>query len=139
MLLIPRVFHQIWVGPDPTPEEFITYRQTWLACNPGWELRLWTEENLPPDLERREAYEKLRVPAERADILRVEILFRFGGVYVDADFECLRPIEDLLDGTDFFVAYLKPNRVNNAVIGSVARHRVPVRIPGRSAAVRGRR
>ena len=96
MLRIPRVFHQIWVGPEPLPEEFVAYQRTWLTYNPGWKLQLWTEENLPPDLERREVYEKLRVPAERADILRVELLWRFGGVYIDTDFECLRPIEGLL-------------------------------------------
>jgi hypothetical protein len=122
MLLIPRVFHQIWVGPDPLPEEFAAYQKTWLRHNAGWALRLWTEDNLPADLERREVYEKLRVPAERADILRLEVLWRFGGIYIDTDFECLRPVEPLLDGIDFFVADSKPGRINNAIIGAVPRH-----------------
>ena len=66
---IPRIFHQIWVGPDPFPEEFAGYQETWIRHHPEWELRFWTEENLPTDLERREVYELLRRPAERADIL----------------------------------------------------------------------
>ena len=36
--------------------------------------------------------------AERADVLRYEILRRHGGVYVDVDVECLRPLDDLLTG-----------------------------------------
>ena len=44
---IPRIFHQIWVGPDPFPAEFARYRQTWLDHHPGWELKFWTEETFP--------------------------------------------------------------------------------------------
>ena len=54
--------------------------------------------SLPGDLRRPEAAERLRAPAERSDILRLELLWREGGVYVDTDFECLRSIEPLLDG-----------------------------------------
>jgi mannosyltransferase OCH1-like enzyme len=121
---IPRIFHQIWVGPDPLPEEFEAYGQTWRTRHPDWELRLWTEANLPGDLERKEAYELLRRPAERADVLRLELLYRHGGVYIDVDFECLRSIEPLIEGAEFFVGYRKPHRVNNAIVGSVRGHPV---------------
>jgi mannosyltransferase OCH1-like enzyme len=123
-VLIPRVFHQIWVGPDPFPEEFAAYQETWIHHHPQWELRFWTEENLPPDLERKETYELLRRPAERADILRLELLHRHGGVYVDVDFECLRPLDPLLEDVDFFAGYRKPRRPNNAILGSVPGHPV---------------
>ena len=123
-MLIPRIFHQIWVGPDPYPKELAVYRQTWLDHHPGWELRFWTEENLPDDLRRPEARERLRIPAERADILRIEILWRFGGVYTDADFECFRSIEPLIENLDFFGAYRKHDRINNAFLGSVPGHPV---------------
>jgi mannosyltransferase OCH1-like enzyme len=119
---IPRIFHQIWVGPDPFPEEFAPYQKTWLECNPGWELRFWTEETLPRDFERKEAYERLRQPAERADILRLELLHRQGGVYVDVDFECLRPIEPLIEDVEVFVARPKRRRLNNAIMGAVPGH-----------------
>jgi mannosyltransferase OCH1-like enzyme len=121
-VLIPRIFHQVWVGPDPLPEQFTHYQQTWLDHNPGWELRLWTEGNLPEELRRREVYERLRSPVERCDILRLELPWRFGGVYVDTDFECLRSIEPLIDEVDFFVGDIKPGRVNHAIMGAVAGH-----------------
>jgi mannosyltransferase OCH1-like enzyme len=121
-VLIPRIFHQIWVGADPFPEEFVAYRQSWIDHHPGWELRVWTEENIPGDARRAEVYELLRQPAERSDILRFELLWRFGGVYVDCDFECLRSIEPLLGDVAFFAGYRKPGRANNALIGSVPGH-----------------
>jgi mannosyltransferase OCH1-like enzyme len=120
--VIPRVFHRIWLGPSPLPDEFRHYGETWRRHNPGWEERLWSEETLPSGLHRHEVYELLRQPAERSDILRLELLDRHGGVYVDTDFECVRPLEPLIDGLDFFCAYLKPGRVNNAIIGAVPGH-----------------
>jgi inositol phosphorylceramide mannosyltransferase catalytic subunit len=121
---IPRLFHQIWLGDAPLPKEYIGYQKTWERRNPGWELQVWAEDDLPDDLERPEIYERLRQPAERSDMLRLELLKRHGGVYIDSDFECRRPLEPLLDGVEFFVADLKPNRVNNAIIGSTPGHRI---------------
>ena len=120
--MIPRVFHQVWVGPEPLPDEYRRYGQTWLQHNPGWVLELWTEDNLPPDLVRREVYDQLRQPAERSDMLIFEFLYRYGGVYIDTDFECLRPIGPLLDGVDIFCSYSHPDRLNNAIMGAVPNH-----------------
>jgi inositol phosphorylceramide mannosyltransferase catalytic subunit len=125
-MLIPRIFHQIWVGPDPFPEEFAAYQQSWLEHHPGWELRFWTEETFPPpeELRRPEAAERLRAPWERGDIFRLEILWRMGGVHVDTDFECRRPIEPLVEDTDFFIGERKPGRLNGALMGAVPGHQL---------------
>ena len=120
--MIPRILHRVWVGPDPLPEEFARFGESWRRHHPDWEMRLWTEDRLPRDLVRPEVYERLRKPTERSDIIRLEVLFRHGGVYVDTDFECLRPIDPLIEGAEFFTCDLKPGRVNNAVIGAPAGH-----------------
>ncbi|HKP19389.1 MAG TPA: glycosyltransferase [Gaiellaceae bacterium] len=121
---IPRIFHQIWVGPAPFPEEFACYQQTWLEHHPGWELRFWTDDNLFEGMRRPEAYERLRPPWIRGDILRLEVVWRFGGVHIDTDFECLRSIEPLLDGVDFFTAWMEDDRVNHAIMGAVPEHAI---------------
>lgn len=120
--MIPRVIHQIWIGPDPLPEEHRGWIETWTRHHPQWEHRLWTEENLPEDPNRPEILERLRAPVERADILRLEILYRHGGVYVDTDVECLRPVDELLAGHDFVGVCLKPGRMTNTFIASVPEH-----------------
>ena len=119
---IPRIFHQVWVGLNPLPEQYAAYQQTWLRRHPDWELRLWTEDNLPQPLRRPEAAERLRVPAERADILRLEVVWRFGGVYFDVDMECLRSIEPLVKDADFFTALTGSNVANFYFFGAVAGH-----------------
>ena len=81
-----------------------------------------TPDTFPDAARSIRVYERLRKPTERSDIIRLEVLFRFGGVYVDTDVECLRPIDPLLrEGADFFAAYMRPGTVNNAVIGSVGK------------------
>lgn len=126
--MVPKIIHQIWVGRDPLPDEFAGYIETWKRNHPEWEHRLWTEETIPADLRRPEPLERIRQPAERSDILRFELLWRHGGVYLDVDFECRSPLDPHIGDAEFCTAWLKskvegrPQRVNNAFMGSVPAH-----------------
>jgi mannosyltransferase OCH1-like enzyme len=127
--LLPRVFHQIWVGDGPVPERFDAYRESWGRLHPDWEIRLWRDGDLPK-LRNRALFDQAKrfVPAAnvgqfRADVARYELLWRFGGVYVDVDFEALKPIDDLLGGVGCFAAWEVQDRwVNNAVMGAMPGH-----------------
>jgi len=120
--MIPRTFHHIWLGPDPLPEEHGPWIETWKRHHPDWEFRMWTEDNLPEDPIRPEVLERLRAPVERADILRLELVYRYGGVYLDTDLECLRPLDDVLTGQSFVGIQLKPGRITNTFISAVPGH-----------------
>jgi mannosyltransferase OCH1-like enzyme len=118
-LHIPRTFHQIWLGNRPIPDRYQRWTQRWLELNPGWTLKLWNDENLPQIINRAEfdAGEKM---AAKSDILRYEICARYGGVYIDTDFEPLRPIEPILAGIRSFQADELDDRPCNAILGCVA-------------------
>jgi inositol phosphorylceramide mannosyltransferase catalytic subunit len=102
--MIEKVFHQIWINKsDPElPARFRPYRDSWLEHHPRWEYRLWNLENLDFQPECGELLPQCRHPAQMADLLRMEILHRHGGVYVDTDFECLKPIDGLIEKTQTF-------------------------------------
>ena len=74
------------------------------------------------------ARKKAENKAEQSDILRYEILYRYGGLYVDVDFKCLKPHDSLLNHCDFYVgleAKLPKNKhpaIGNAIIASVPGH-----------------
>ena len=123
-MLIPRIFHQIWVGPGPDAGRVLRVPADLARHHPGWELKFWTEETFPKpeELRRPEAAEKLRAPWERGDIFRLECLWRWGGVHVDTDFECRRSIEPLIENAEFFIGLRKPGNVNGALMGAVAGH-----------------
>lgn len=124
----PKLIHQIWVG-SPVPDGFDAYRRSWARHHPGWDIHLWTDGNLPK-LANQRLYDAAAdyVPPEnigqfRADIARYELLWRFGGVYVDIDFEALKPIDRLLDGVDCFAAWEIQDRwIANGFMGCVPKH-----------------
>jgi mannosyltransferase OCH1-like enzyme len=119
---IPKQFHQIWIGPNPPPPTAAAFRQSWLDRHPGWQMHVWTDENEPTGLCNEDIYRQTTVLAQKADILRYEILSRFGGVYIDIDFECLRNIEPLLSGVSYFFGEELPGRPAIGILGSVAGH-----------------
>jgi len=127
--VIPKIFHQVWLGPNPMPDEYLRYRDTWAQHHPEWEFRLWSEQNLPVTLQREEARDRLRVPAERADMLRLEVLLESGGVYIDTDMECLRSIEELIADVDLFVADSKPGHANECQKHTPGRSQSTIRLP----------
>ena len=69
--------------------------ETWRRMHPDWDYRLWTEANLPRDFTNQHLIDEEQSYPAMSDYIRYELLFRFGGVYIDADSYCLRPIDDL--------------------------------------------
>ncbi len=118
---IPKIIHQIWLGPKPLPIEHQRYRESWLKYNPTWEYILWREEDLVdfPFIHKK-AFMTATNYGEKSDILRYEILYRFGGLYADDDFECLSSF-DRLHYTYTFYAGLEPVgdfSISNALMAS---------------------
>lgn len=125
---IPRIFHQIWVGGKPFPEKYKKWQKSWQSA-PGWTYKLWNDEDAEKFvLENKELYYAEKNMGVRADIFRAEILCRFGGVYIDTDFECLQPeIFDLFNKAYDFYTGLQPLdargfQIANGLIGSIPEH-----------------
>lgn len=124
--MIPRILHRIWLGP-PMPDHLAVYGETWKHHHPGWEHVLWTEQNMPALFNQRifDAAEQIAPGHEgqlRSDVARYELLHTYGGVYIDCDLECLRPIDPLCD-VDCFAGWELPGRwVNNAILGATPGH-----------------
>jgi mannosyltransferase OCH1-like enzyme len=90
---IPKIIHQIWLGPFNPPQKAM---DSWVRLHPSWEYHLWTEDNLP-DLINQKAFDDSDDLPQKSDILRYDLLYRFGGIFIDADEYCLRPIDELID------------------------------------------
>jgi mannosyltransferase OCH1-like enzyme len=110
-LVIPRIIHQIWL-PDKrqAPLSTLTCKHvhTNLVGSDGtkWRYILWDLSNIERnsstefnirDFRSRDYFDRWFLPSAKADILRYEILWQFGGIYLDADFVCLRPFDALVE------------------------------------------
>lgn len=127
--MIPKTLHRIWIEGSPIlPEEFAATGERWRELHPGWDFRTWTFPPFP--LHNATYYD--RAPAGdlfryRADLLRLEILAAYGGVYADMDVVPLRPFDALLEPGGAFAGY-SPDRwrgekiVTNAIVGAEPGH-----------------
>jgi len=104
--MIPKILHQLWVGPKKPPIELI---KTWRDNNPSWTHIFWNEDLLnkyfPDGLYNKKQYDCMPDWNGKCDIARYEILQRFGGFFIDADTIALRSIDEYLLENDVFSCY----------------------------------
>ena len=117
--------HQIWLGGE-LPERFKKWCNTWREFHPHYEYQLWTDKDVDSiNIERRDAFNSATNLGQKSDVLRYEILRQQGGIYVDTDFECIRPFDDLLF-LDFFTGISTDAHAQMyiGILGSVPNHPV---------------
>lgn len=122
-VLIPKVFHRVWLGSAPMPPELARFGDSWLEKHPGWRMRLWTDNDL---IRLSLASKDPLVESERlthmADVLHYEIIRHNGGVFLEIDFECIKNIEPLIYNIESFAAFEIDGRVSSAIFGAVSHH-----------------
>ena len=101
---IPALIHQTWKDTD-VPPEWQKWADSWRIQHPGWGYRLWTDADNRAFLQEHypwflPVYDGYPEAIMRADAIRYFLLDHFGGLYVDLDFECLKPVTEILDGHD---------------------------------------
>ena len=81
--MIPKIIHFAWHRLPVTPRwQFVL--EAWKQALPDWEVRLWTEDNLPP-MKYPEVLASTRNYGEWTDFVRIEALREYGGLYSDTD------------------------------------------------------
>lgn len=122
---IPKVLHRIVLKPMKPVGLVERYWQQFSELHPGWALHTWASDAAGDWPVTGHLLSRCNSPAQKADLIRLELLWRQGGVYVDTDCEPLRPLDDLLDAPGgAFVGRSpnEPNFVESSVIGATAGH-----------------
>jgi hypothetical protein len=119
--MIQKIFHHIWIGNKTY--EFPEYRESWIKCHPDYEFKMWDDSNLPKEVLSKETINIIEnnqiAPVSKGDSLKFDLVRIFGGVFLDMDMECLKPIDAMFEN-DEFAAEGIPGHIDTGVFGSIA-------------------
>ena len=120
---IPKIMHFIWIGKNIIPDLYIYYIESWIKNHEDWLFFFWNDNNIPKLINQKE-YDNSNTYAMKADILRYELLYIFGGIYIDCDFLCLKNIESLIENYKGFSAYESEEFVAIGIMGFVENDKI---------------
>lgn len=94
---IPKTIHYFWIGGAPIPERHQKCIDSWKKFCPDYKIIEWNESNYDINKNKymREAYEQKKwgfVP----DYARLDIIYNYGGIYLDTDVEIVKSFDNLL-------------------------------------------
>jgi len=98
--MIPKRIFQTWKEKPIRNEILKSWQNSWIENNPSYQYTFWDdkenrqfiEENFPHFLP---IYDNYDVNIKRVDAVRYFYLFKYGGIYADLDFVCLKPFDDV--------------------------------------------
>jgi mannosyltransferase OCH1-like enzyme len=95
--MIPPIIHQTWKTKE-APAKWKAYVQKVQDLNPGWEYRLWSDEENDAFVKKEfpdfyATYQGFAKNIMRADVIRYLLMYKIGGVYLDLDYEVLSPFD----------------------------------------------
>lgn len=95
--LIPKKIHYCWFSGNPIPDSLKRCIETWERFCPDYEIVRWDESNYDISWSPYmvQAYEK-KMWGFVPDVARLDILYRYGGIYLDTDVELIRSLDELL-------------------------------------------
>ena len=112
---LPKIIWTLWLqGWDEAPEVAKACLKTWEANNPGWKIHSLSATDVFEYLDAAalpSAKGGRDMPPEAySDLIRIALLERYGGVWIDSTVYCLKPLDAWLPemlGSGFF-AFAKP-------------------------------
>lgn len=122
--MIRKKLHFIWVGDESKrPNNCI---DTWVRRHPGWDIRIWGNEDLA-STEWINARHMRDMSSKElngvADMMRWEILYNEGGIVLDADSLCTRPLPEWMLESEAFACWEneleRPMLIAAGYVGSV--------------------
>jgi mannosyltransferase OCH1-like enzyme len=119
--MIPKIVHQIWIGPNKRPDIWMNSVKDFCSKY-EYQYMLWDNEAVQRiTLKNKAIFDKIDQYCGKADVLRYEILFSYGGIYIDADSVILKgdklnTIIEKFEGDCGFGYEINDERLCNGVI-----------------------
>jgi len=117
---IPRIMHR--TVPADTSDEVEGFWARFEQLHPGWDCRTYREPIDPAQWPLTgDLFAQCQNGAQKAGLIRLEALYRDGGVYVDSDCEPFQSFEPLIH-SPAFAAWEDETTIPDAVLGAKQGH-----------------
>ena len=88
---IPKIIHQIWIGPKKRPDIWMNSVREFCEVF-DYQYILWDDKKVSEmEMTNRSFYDSQDTFNGKSDVLRYEILYQYGGIYIDADSVIVKP------------------------------------------------
>ena len=94
------------------------------ALHPKWEIKVWQDPVRSDGYLLDRYWPKTNSGAQLADLIRLDVMYKWGGVYVDGDMRLLKPLDALVENYDVFFASAFGDNLEGALIGARKAHPV---------------
>lgn len=118
--MIPKIIH-FTVPREITAAQSEAIRVA-RKIHPDWEIKVWQDPIDPAGFLLAPFWKDANSGAQLADLIRLDVVNRYGGVYLDSDMRVLKPLDPIVEHCDFFVCSEDGIRATNAVFGAVPGH-----------------
>lgn len=94
---IPKIIHYCWFGGASIPEQNKIWMASWRKYCPDYEIVEWNEDNYDVSKNKYmyEAYKEQKWGFV-SDYVELDVIYQYGGIYLDTDVEIIRNLDELL-------------------------------------------
>ena len=114
-MAIPKIIHYCWFGGNELPDQVKQCIESWREFCPDYEIVRWDEHNY--DYTKytftKDAYEAKKW-AFVSDVARLDVVYRYGGIYLDTDVELLTTLDPFLENKAF-MGFEQGRKVNTGL------------------------
>jgi FkbM family methyltransferase len=118
--MIEKIIH-LTVPKKLTPIQAQTIERA-RALHPAWEVKVWQDPMLPDGYPLEKYWPIANSGAQLSDLLRLDVVYKWGGVYIDGDMRLLKPLDELVNRFDCFIASHDGTVLTNAIFGARKAH-----------------
>lgn len=122
---VPRILHQTWKTKD-IPLKWRAAQRSCQDMHKDYEYMLWTDDNSLKFIKEHypwftSTFISYPHPIQRADAIRYFILHKFGGIYIDLDVVCQKPLGTALQMHQFTAPATYPIGISNDILAAAPR------------------
>jgi mannosyltransferase OCH1-like enzyme len=123
---IPRIIHQTYRDIHSIPYQWQQASNSCRTLHPDYEYKFWTDEEGRRLIEQTfpcllSTFDSYPYNIQRADVIRLVVLYVYGGIYIDFDIICLKSLDQLLQ-YEFILPRTTPVGLSNDLIISKPKH-----------------